>query len=186
MNFQYIKKMQIFYLQLSVMSDGLVFLGTSSGPASLLIKLRDSSRNPETKFYYDVIQKFPALGSILELHVVKSAEKHGLDETSLLACTSDTFGTSLTSIRSGINLEDPVQIPLAGIQKAWYVSSIGKGDFEEKQTFILTDFTTTRYCTLEKEDFLEVALSGDLNLTARTIFFHQMSESVCLQVTPIA
>ncbi|OQV21767.1 DNA damage-binding protein 1 [Hypsibius exemplaris] len=166
---------------LTVVGHGLVYLGAATGPVSLLIKLREASRNPETKFYYDILQTFTGLGSILELHVVRNVEKQSLEQASLLAVTADTFGKGLTIVRNSINLQDPVDVPVSGMQKAWVTSSPESAGTTSR-TFVLSDFTSTCCCTLDKDDFCETDPGGDLILTSRTILFHQLSDSLCLQV----
>ena len=123
-------------------------------------------------------QTFPALGAILELHVVKNAEGQGLHQSYLWASTADTFGQSLTIVRSGINLQDPMDIPLAGMQKAWRVVLPNDASL----SFILSDFHTTRLATMTGDGLTEMAATGKLRKNARTFLFSQVSPTVCLQV----
>ncbi|XP_055340567.1 DNA damage-binding protein 1-like [Paramacrobiotus metropolitanus] len=172
---------------LSVIGDGLVFLGSCAGPGSLILRIRENI-NTETKNYFDVISTFPALGSVLELEVMKHSQKQGLDECSLLACTADTFGNSLTIIRSGIKLEDPMEIPLCGMVNVWCVKFPA---LNSEDVFVFSTLTDTRCAILQSEDLceLDVPVDGAFTTNSRTLLCDALidyNEPSILQVTPIS
>lgn len=159
-------------------------MGACAGPSSMIIRMRQVM-NCTTRNYFDVVATFPAFGSILDLQIMKNVQKQGLDESFLLACSADTFGNSLTIVRGGIKLEDPVEIPLSGVMKVW---ALYFPLLSAETVYVMTTLSTTRCAVLQEGDLCEIDVAktnGCFRTNVRTLFCgqHPSSPTLLVQVT---